>query len=254
MSRSDPYPDCVSSDPLDPRNLVVEPYADFGTSEPWVARTMLGILEVAGATRWSGDENLSNAVGSVFEALAEAFNDLRALRELDAREKVPVTERDAAFSAFYRHLWTAYKDRFQNGVPPVLGYKIGFLFASDRDFEAVAAKFLRKHPELDPAFVTMLGDERRSWQSALARFRNDHLEHRKKLDPLFVAPFYTLATAELAFENVWQAIEDITVQLLVPYLPPGISLVEIPEAHRDAGFPKRFGFRVPAVEQNREAS
>jgi hypothetical protein len=104
---------------------------------------------------------------------------------------------------------------------------------------------------------------RRSWRCsgthgeagkrALARLRNDHLEHRKKLDTSFVAPFYTLATAELVFENVWQAIEDITVQLLVPHLPTCVSLIEIPDEQRNADFPKRFGSRVPAIEQNREA-
>jgi hypothetical protein len=60
-------------------------------------------------------------------------------------------------------------------------------------------------------------------------------------------------TAELVFENVWQAIEDITVQLLVPHLPPGVSLVEIPDEQRNAEFPKRFGSRVPTIELNREA-
>lgn len=93
----------------------------------------------------------------------------------------------------------------------------------------------------------MFRDDRRSWQQKLALFRNEHLEHKQELRPEFVASFYTLAGAELAFESVWEAIEDITVQLLIPHLAPGVVLVEIPEAERDPAVPQRFAFAVPGL-------
>jgi hypothetical protein len=36
------------------------------------------------------------------------------------------------------------------------------------------------------------------------------------------------------FEDVWQAIDDISVRLLMPSLPAGVELVEIPEDQRDS--------------------
>jgi hypothetical protein len=91
-------------------------------------------------------------------------------------------------------------------------------------------------------------NDRREWQNDLALFRNEHLEHQRPVDRELLARFYRSDSAETAFENVWQAIEDITVQLLVPYLPPGIALVEIPDDERDPIVPRRFGFHVPGLD------
>jgi hypothetical protein len=222
--------------------FTIDHYADFGSGEPWVARTFLGLNDIVAATKWTTETTVRDALGDVFETLADAFTDLLELRTFEGRD-IPVTKRRSAYSAFYRHLWTAYKDRFPI-VATALGYDIGFLFQKDKDFEKVSPKFLARHPELPPELIVMLRDERASWQSGLMRFRNDHLEHRKPLEESFVAPFYTLAMAELAFENVWQAIEDITIQLLVPHIPPAVQLVEIPEADRDPTIPKRFTFAL----------
>jgi len=90
----------------------------------------------------------------------------------------------------------------------------------------------------------MLRDERQTWQVRLAAFRNDYLEHRRTLPHDFVEPFYTLAQAELMFSNAWEAMEDIAAVLLGYTLPPNVHLVEIPEAERDPGLPKRFRFTV----------
>jgi hypothetical protein len=95
--------------------------------------------------------------------------------------------------------------------------------------------------------IEMLRDDRRSWQKKLALFRNEHLEHRRELKPEFVASFSTLAGAELAFETVWRAVEDISVQLLIAHLAPGVSLVEIPEVERDPAVPQRFRFAVAGL-------
>lgn len=222
----------------------VEHLANFGTSEPWVARTMLGLGDLIAATPLSGESAITEALGGVFMALTDAFNDLRRLREMLGQEKPPPkSEIDSAFSAFYVHLWRAYKDRFQTFVQ-TLGFDIGFLWMNDRKFAAIGAKFLAKHPELDQSFIDMLADDRATWQSKVAYFRNEHLEHNKPLPPEFVARFYTLDEAELAFENTWQAIEDVAARLIETKLPPGVHLDVIPEDERDPGMPKRFRFLV----------
>lgn len=218
----------------------VEHLADFGTSEPWVARVMLGLGEIIAATPLNAREDVRDALVDLFYALADAFNDLRRLQVLVAGG-APRSELDAAFSAFYVHLWRAYKDRFQKLVR-TLGFDVGFLWMKAKDFNEIAPKFLAKHPNVDEAFVELLVDERTSWQDKFAVIRNDHLEHRKPLPEKFVAAFYTLEQAELLFANAWQAMEDIAAVLLQTLLPPGISLREIPENERDPTIPKRFGF------------
>jgi hypothetical protein len=80
----------------------VEHLADFGSSEPWVARIMLGLGDIIAATPLNGRDDVRDALGEVFYALTDAFNDLRRLREL-IPAKAPRSEIDAAFSAFYIH-------------------------------------------------------------------------------------------------------------------------------------------------------
>lgn len=218
----------------------IEHLADFGSSEPWVARIMLGLADIIGATALNGDDGVRDALGEVFYALSAAFNDLRRLRQLTA-DGASRSEIEAAFSSFYVHLWRAYKDRFQKFIR-TLGFDLGFLWKSAKDFNTISAKFLGKHPSLDEAFLEMLADERRSWQDKFAAIRNDHLEHRKPLPPEFIANFYTLDEAELLFLNAWEAMEDIAAILLSTLLPRGISLSEIPEGQRDPSRPTRFAF------------
>lgn len=225
----------------------VEHYANFGTSEPWVARVMLGLLTIVDATTLANREEIKHAIAFVYEALVDAFNDLRELRRLEGDASIPVTEREGAYSSFYVHLWRAYKDRFQKGLPPALGYDIGFLWRSDVRFDAGAARFQAEHREVGAQLIEMLRDDRRAWQQKLALFRNEHLEHKQQLKPEFVVTFYTLAGAELAFENVWQTIEDISVILLIPHLAHGIELAEIPDSERDPAVPRRFGFNIPGL-------
>jgi hypothetical protein len=220
----------------------VEHLADFGSSEPWVARVMLGVGDIIGATPLNGRDDVRDAFGEVFYALSDAFNDLRRLRDLVAR-RAPRSELDAAFSSFYVHLWRAYKDRFQKFVR-TLGFDLGFLWMKAKDFNAIAPKFLAKHPDVDAAFIEMLINERMSWQDKFSVIRNEHLEHRKALPANFVAAFYTLEQAELLFANAWQAMEDIAAVLLAMLLPQGVVLREVPEAERDPAIPKRFGFAM----------
>jgi len=224
----------------------VERYADFGTGEPWVARVMIGLSTIVDTTTLANRDEIKLAIANVNEALVDAFNDLREIRRIETDADIPVTERQGTYSAFYVHLWRAYKDRFGKKLPTALGHDLGFLWQKDDTFESGAAHLVDDHPE-HADLIEMLRDDRRSWQQKLALFRNEHLEHKGKLKPEFVASFYALAGAERAFENVWRAIEDISVQLLIPHLAPGVSLVEIPEVERDPAVPQRFRFAVAGL-------
>jgi hypothetical protein len=133
-------------------------------------------------------------------------------------------------------------------VPPALGYDIGFLWGNEATFETGATAFAAAHPEVDPGLIEMMRNDRREWQNDLALFRNEHLEHQRPVDHELLVRFYRPDSAATAFDNVWQAIEDITVQLLVPCLPVGVELVEIPDDERDPVVPRRFGFHVPGLD------
>jgi hypothetical protein len=200
----------------------VEHYANFGTGERWVSRLMIDVPKVLDATTLQNRDEIKLMLSDVFEALVDAFNDLRQLGEVEGKASVPLTERQGAYSAFYVHVWRAYRDRFQK-LPPLLGYDLGFLWGNDKQFETGAERFIQQHPEIDAQFVSKLR-ENREWQNPLSVFRNDHLEHKKTLDAEFVAGFYQFARAEQVFECVWRIIEGITVQLLRPHLFPGFTL------------------------------
>lgn len=231
--------------------LVVESYANFGSGEPWVARTMIGLPELVlaipafGATR----DEFVNELGEVFDSLGMAFEELRELRRRVA-EGAPALDLARSYANLYGLLWQAYKDRFPKAMKH-LTVDIGFLFQSEVNFERCAAALVEERPELRDV-VELMRRDRRDFQNGLAFYRNRYLEHRKQqVDLRLLQTFHRLDSAESMFENVWQAIEDYVVLTVIAHLPPGLAIVEIPEAERDPARPTRFGFTLlnaPQVE------
>jgi hypothetical protein len=222
----------------------VEKYADFGTSEPWLARIMMGLPRLVNVVPAfvSRREAFQAALGETHEALAMAFNDLRRIQQLARDDSVPALDRTKAYENLYGHLWQAYKDRFQK-LMRALGYEVGFLFQNDAAFEKGAAKFLEQHPELAD-LVEMMRRDRADFQKRLGEYRNDYIEHRKDFDPKLFEALHSPGVAEVMFYNAWQAIEDNVALLVQALLPPQIQLVDIPEADRDPGAPERFQFAI----------
>lgn len=227
----------------------VEKLADVGTSEPFVARTGLGLIDILEATSFQNKKDINNAIFTVlFDALVPAFLSLREIRKIESGEDERVViNLQKSYTNLFNHLWVAYKDRMLK-VAALLGFNIGFSFQKKKDFLTEAKKFLSEKsgiPGIDSHFIDMLVNERQSWQSILAEIRNNYLEH-KKLDPKVVEKHFNITTAETIFSNCWQAIEDITVILLRTGLPlhTGIDIAEIPEKDRDPNIPKRFQFVV----------
>jgi hypothetical protein len=228
----------------------VEKYADFGTSEPWVARIMMGLPRLVSVLPAfaSRREALQAALSETHEALGMAFNDLRQIKRLAAEENAPALDRTKAYENLYGHLWQAYKDRFQK-LLGALGYDVGFLFQKDATFEKGAAELLAQHPELAD-LVDMMRRDRADFQKRLGEYRNDYLEHRKDFDPKLVEALHRPDVAEAMFHNVWQAIEDNVRLLVQSLLPPEFQLVEIPEAERDPGAPERFQFAMTMLRRD----
>jgi len=219
----------------------IKPFADVGTKEPFVARTSLGLIDILQAIDLPNKQAISEEIITMLSgSLMPAFLSLRELRKCVDKSDVPVVTKAKHFDDFYRHLWAAYKDRMQK-VARLMGFDVGFIFKNDSSFEKEAAQFQSDHPKVHHSFAARLAQDRNLWQTSLSRFRNEFLEHQS-LQRESVAGFYELEKAEIAFDNVWMAIEDIIVDLAASMLPPFFQIVEIPEQNRDPACPKRFGF------------
>lgn len=222
----------------------VEHYADFGSSEPWVARLMIGLPELIGAIPAFARlrTEFTNELGEVFESLGMAFAEMRTLRR-QAGEGASVIDSTRAYETLYGHLWRAFNDRFPS-VMKVLGLDIGFTYKKDPQFEKAARRLLARRPELAD-LVGLMRRDRADFQNRLAEYRNTYLEHRsRRIDPRLLADFHHPGSAENMFENVWQAIEDYVVLYTSANLPRGLHVAEIPEDQRDATRPTRFVLAV----------
>jgi hypothetical protein len=222
--------------------FTIKRYADVSTQEPFVARIGLGLSDVLDGTELPNKQEIKEELmsGVLFGSLVPAFGSLKELRALTGRSDVAEITQIKNFDDMYRHLWAAYKDRMQK-VMALMGFDIGFAFTDEKSFVRGCEQFRAKHPGVDAALLDMLAVDRATWQSQLAKFRNKYLEHQS-LRREYVADLYTLDKAEIAFHNVWEAIEDILAILAASKLYPGVQLVEIPEATRNPQCPKRFGF------------
>jgi hypothetical protein len=183
----------------------VEPYANFGSGEPWVARVLLQWQSVVnavpafGATR----DRFHLAEGEVFETLGMAFQVLRKLREQVAGN-APGLELAESYASLYGYLWSAYKDRFQKAIR-ILGPDLGFFWDKDSKFENGAAALVSDHAEYS-GLVDLMRLYRQNFHSALAYYRNSYLEHRQdEADPRMLQSFHRLEAAEDTFNKVWRS-------------------------------------------------
>jgi hypothetical protein len=228
--------------------IEVRLYANHGTGEPWVARLGIGLPELIDGCKIdkATNEGAKSQLFLVVEAVGMAFEALRELETLASDPGAPELAVGKAYANLYGHLWQARKDRWQK-LAAVLGYEVGFIFKKNANFEAGAVAFSALHPHVHDAFVSTARDDRAVWQNALSVIRNEHLEHRARIDPRFVQAFFRPDSARTTFGNVWQAIEEQTMLLLEALLPDGVEILETPEDARDQACPKRYGFDVPSL-------
>lgn len=221
-------------------NLEVEPYANFGSGEPWVARVLLQWQSVVNAVpAFAATRDVFHlAQAEVFESLGMAFQVLRKLR-MREESAAPVLELAESYASLYGHLWQAYKDRFQRALG-ALGVDFGFFWDNDSKFELGAEALLLETPEF-ARLVDLMRSYRESFHNALGYYRNTYLEHREaEVDKRMLESFHRLEAAEDTFEKVWLAIEVIVAGIVVVHLPRTLALVETPEGERNPARPERF--------------
>lgn len=217
-----------------------ELFSDIGTSEPFVARLSLGLIEILDVTNFENRKEINDAILNIsFEGLLPAFISLGEIRDFETgSKKFIMVNLNKNYYDLYKYLWVAYKDRMQKATD-LLGFNLGFLFQKDENFKKGCKKFLEKHSEIDEGFIGILENERDVWQNKVETIRNRYLEHQK-LDSKDVEKYFTLENAELMFNNCWQAIEDILVFLMRTDFPTRIDIAVIPEEKRDRGCPKKY--------------
>jgi hypothetical protein len=241
--------------PSIPSDYKVEYWADFGTEEPWVAWFMVGQPNMVNTVRALADTRdafHATCTGDVIPALGKAFADLRRLRVVLA-EQLPTIHVENAYETFYGHLWRAHKTSFQSAMK-ILGLDIGFLFKKDANFEKGAADLLDQRPELAD-LVELMRADRATYQSELGNYC-DEVEHGGGTTMEVRARFHRLDSAETSFQNVRQAMQKYVTLFVDAALPPGLCIIEIPEAHRciieipeahrDPAAPVRFQVRPRA--------
>lgn len=223
---------------ITPRNMKPVLFANIGVGEEFMRMFVEELPDILAGTTIPNKEGAKHAISVVrTDGLMRAFNHLKRIRA-SATEPMPELDRMQLYEDFTRVLWHSYKDLMPRAVEN-LGSDVGFMFQNEGDFEKGLARFKQHHPRLPPGFDEHLRNQRTDWQSGLAEFRNQFLEHREQGPDKFRA-FYQPQVSEHLFDSVWRTIMDILIVLMSMKAFPGFELAENPEARRTAKNPRRF--------------
>jgi len=225
-------------------NFKVQKLADFGSSEPWVARIWMSFKEFIPRLNLEKVEKdkINDSFNDLFESLSLAFISLREIKENSKHPNIPLLSLKRVYFDFYDKLWTAYKDRFQKAIKE-LGYDIGFLFMNDQSFNDGLKKFFEEYTDLPRDFKKIIIEDRLNWQNKLSVLRNKYLQHKSITDDI-ENEFFTVECVEIYFHNVWTLIEDITIELMALKLPNILCFQEIEDSKRDVKCPQRYVVKI----------
>jgi hypothetical protein len=185
-------------------------------------------------------EELKEAIHvMVLEGLLPAFEELRSIRLFEGKP-IPVLNRKKHYENFARVLWHGYKDLMPK-VAGLLGYKIGFLFQNDANFEKGLSEFVAQNSgQLLLDVAPFLKGQRANWQNELSEFRNHFLEHRKKSVATTVDRFYRAEWAESIFDAIWRTIAELLSTFLESRFTPTISIRRTPAERRRPEHPRMW--------------
>jgi len=195
------------------------------------------------------NERITGRIMAVSEELGYAFMELNSLRKVGG-EFGTLMETAKAYKELYGHLWTAYRDRFQN-LMKALGYDVGFIFQDDKKFEIGAKQYITTHPDA-AELMDRVRDDRGTWQNALHIYRNDG-QHDASGGPTFNGhPMHSLPNGEVMFYNTWHAMEDIFLTSMQEELGEQLTIFEIPKDQRRPEMPKKYQVGIQLDEQTGE--
>lgn len=254
--------------------LLVQKTGAEGASSPFIARLMIGIMEIRDATcaddterrrfddlydpALSGVRDAREAcreIAATLEAHLAAVQEGRIVRtvgrtiHIDESIDRPIRrELDAFLTAAVRTIKTAMQT-----LTASYGIDIGFLFKKESPFRAGLSRLALTHS----ALASYL-ERTRQWSEPLISARNT-LEHGvvRSLtvtyeiekhpviakEPLFESKPVTAYTAD-ALDRIACFVEEVTAYCLSAKLPQGIQISEVPPSRRDTDVPRRFHLTV----------
>jgi hypothetical protein len=228
-----------------PKDWKTVKFADVGTDEAFV-REMLELITILEGSLIEGErrEKAKSAMITIMnDGLIPAFMELRVIRAPET-VNLPMAERLQPYEDFARKLWKAYKDLTQRAAE-VMGFKIGFLYQNDKDFDKGLQNFRADWPALQPGAEDFLRAARSEWQNDFSKFRNGFVEHQEG-ERMDFKKFYDNAVVEKLFESVWGTIVDLLVIVMSLKLPPRVHVVvNDPKVH--GPWPNRFRWIIEGL-------
>lgn len=229
-------------DSNDPKNWKIRKLADFGSSEPWVARIWLTLKEFVDQLKLHPDKkkSTSDAYDDLFTTLSMVFTGLRNIIKLSNDDKTPLVTLQKEYFDFYDKLWLTLKDRLQKALKE-MDFNIGFFFMTDEKFAKGLDRLVIKYNIDDKTKQEIISD--RVWSNRLSNLRNNYLQH-KKLSKDIENEFFSAKQAQVYFHNCWTFIEDLSLLAMEQHLHPIFIFEEIPEDKRDPSIPRRFNMTI----------
>ena len=254
----------------DPRQVIIQKYADEGSSSPFMARIFLGIMRLRDAvfpvpaTRLEFDNHYEVVFSALTNARTASQNISRIwdehTRKLGSGEIV--REQGTAIHIsenidkdlrrevenFLNAATRALKTGMQN-IGKHSNVDIGFLFMKAGTFERKVAELEKTEPDLAEYLR-----HTRIWSEPLLKSRND-LEHEPEvLSRVAYMPAGTGAVAQepvvagmpvtdfvnYTFDRLTCFVEEFAAHCLTRQLPAGITITELSPADRLAEAPERF--------------
>ena len=255
-------------------NVVVHQTGNEGTSSPFVARMLAGLMELRDSA--IERDTARREFDAFYEHVLAGMRDVReASREIrriwsahaDAVAAAAIVSRrgpqtrisesiDRPLSAAVDTLLVASTRTIKTALQKLVGYlgrDIGCLFKAENAFDTG----LRRLSQSDPALAEYLAAAR-TWTQPLVKARNN-LEHAlaatakveysiepqsvSAIEPeLFGSPL--IRSSEITVERLLCFVEEVVAHCIVLKLPSGMGVHEVPSAARDADFPRRFQMTV----------
>jgi hypothetical protein len=248
-------------------------HADFGTSEPWVARTWISITRIREFVYFAEErEAFDRLHTAIIENLHECFNAMRLLHKIIAERQAKVGSQEIfrlqgplldITENIDFPMNQALKDFFIKGnialnhlspLAKFIGYQIHFINdKNDAEFERKAEKLISKSPEATP-LISVLRAHRNSWHKAflslrgaiehepLLRLRVNYIREQNNVRaefPLINGMPIVDITRKL-WEFLYTFVEDILAVLLSQKLPSLVTLRQIPKEQRDPTMPIKY--------------
>lgn len=253
----------------DTRKLLIQKYADEGTTSPFYGRLMLGLLRVRsaalGQSEWQLFDKLFDAAFTALVVVRDAASAIRSNWEthrdkiasrtivIEQGRRIQITESiDKQLKKETEVLVTGAVRTLKSCMQVLtkhLGSDIGFLFKGEGAFNTGVLDMAT----VDTVLASYLA-ETRKWSEPLILLRNSEIEHGLGADFRITYDFdhgiavreptvqgqALSAFADHILDRLSCFVEEITIHLLQKRVPIGTALTEVSVGSRTPTEPERF--------------